>query len=105
MTERSRSPNNVKASDLGIGVAVIISTCGVFPFSINFTLCSTPKRCCSSIMTSPSLPNFIFSSRIACVPMIKSSSRTLEFFVFLEVEAVIISIFTFRPLKNFFNLS
>ncbi len=36
-----------------MGVAVITSTCGEAPLSISRLRCNTPKRCCSSTMTSP----------------------------------------------------
>ena len=54
-----------------MGVAVITSTSGAVsaPFFISFMRCSTPKRCCSSTMTRPSLWNSTFSSSSAWVPI------------------------------------
>ena len=38
--------------EVGIGVADIISICGLFPFAASFALCSTPNLCCSSATTN-----------------------------------------------------
>ena len=53
-------------ASVGIGVAVMTNTSGVTPFSIMWSRCITPKRCCSSIMTSPSLPELhvLFEQRV-----------------------------------------
>ena len=60
------------ASVRGIGVAVMISWCGMrpcfSPFCASFRRCCTPKRCCSSTMTSPRRANSIPSWKSACVP-------------------------------------
>ena len=50
----SRSPNCVRQSDRGIGVAVITSTCGAAPSCENAARWATPNLCCSSMTTSPS---------------------------------------------------
>ena len=47
-TVTSRSPYSVSASERGIGVAVMCSTCGVAP-PPSASRWSTPNRCCSSI--------------------------------------------------------
>ena len=65
----SRSPYKISASVLGIGVAVITNTSGFSPFAEITFLCLTPKRCCSSVTTSPKFLNTTFSSNIACVPI------------------------------------
>ena len=54
------------------GVAVMINWCGSLPpcapLSRNDRRWCTPKRCCSSTMTRPSLSNSIDSWNSACVP-------------------------------------
>ena len=51
----------------------MISWCGsqpaLRPFSANCRRCATPKRCCSSMMTSPSRANCTLSWNSAWVPM------------------------------------
>ena len=47
----------VSARERGIGVAVSNSTSGASPLFISAERCSTPKRCCSSITTSPRWAN------------------------------------------------
>ncbi len=71
MVETSRSAKCVIASVRGIGVAVMMSWCGVrpCPFSRNKSRCATPNRCCSSMMAKPSRLNTISSWNRACVPM------------------------------------
>ena len=73
MTETSRSAYAVIASVRGIGVAVMISWCGNLPprepLSRSVSRWCTPKRCCSSTMTSPSRAKAIDSWNSACVPM------------------------------------
>ena len=46
---------------LGIGVALITSTWGTAPRVVSASLWRTPKRCCSSVMTSASLWYSTFS--------------------------------------------
>ena len=68
--EISKSPNTVIATVLGIGVAVITNTCGgKFPFARSASRCSTPNRCCSSIITNPRSAKSTPSVRSACVPI------------------------------------
>jgi hypothetical protein len=62
-TLTSRSPYTVMAAVRGMGVAVITSTSGTAwpPSSAlarSAARCSTPKRCCSSMTTTPRLANF-----------------------------------------------
>ena len=52
ITDISKSPYKISASVRGIGVADIISICGLFPFAASFALCSTPNLCCSSATTN-----------------------------------------------------
>ena len=57
----------------GIGVAVRVNTStNVFIF-FNFSLSFTPKRCSSSITTSPRSLNLMFFLNIACVPITMST--------------------------------
>ena len=86
--DKSKSPQIVKASDLGIGVAVIESKCGIlslFSRQSSF-LCLTPNLCCSSIITRPKFLNstlgLLFLSFLtirACVPISTSISPFLHF--------------------------
>ena len=56
--EVSRSPNTVIATERGIGVAVITSTCGrTSALALSAARCSTPNRCCSSTTTRPRSAN------------------------------------------------
>ena len=71
-TETSRSPYTVSASVRGIGVAVITSTSGIRPFDRSVARCTTPKRCCSSMMASPSEWKFTVPCTSACVPTMRS---------------------------------
>ena len=52
----------------GMGVAVISSTSHAAPFAIRASRWSTPKRCSSSIITSPQLWHTTSSTSSACVP-------------------------------------
>ena len=75
MIDTSRSPNTVRASVRGIGVALIISKCGAngfLPFSIIALRCKTPKRCCSSITASWRSLYCTFFEKSACVPITRS---------------------------------
>src|SRR5882672_9224159 len=60
------------ASVRGMGVAVMISWCGSFPwpFCRSCRRCCTPKRCCSSMIASAREANFMLSWNSACVPTI-----------------------------------
>ena len=53
----------------GIGVALITRICGISPFCANSSLCRTPKRCCSSVITS---------ARFAYVGRERSLSKTVQ---------------------------
>ena len=74
ITEISRSPYIMIASVLGIGVALITSTLGGFPIVVSASLCFTPKRCCSSVITRPRSQYTTFSWISACVPITKLAS-------------------------------
>jgi len=69
----------VRARVRGMGVAVMINTWGLGALRWRMARCRTPKRCCSSTMTSPSFLKRISSSNRAWVPMareIRPSSRS-----------------------------
>src|SRR5205807_1682929 len=78
MTEMSRSAYAVMARVRGMGVAVMISWCGTrpsfCPFSESLRRCCTPKRCCSSTMTSARRANSMPSWKSACVPITTRTS-------------------------------
>ncbi len=58
----------------GMGVADIISWCGLLPFLRSASRCATPKRCCSSTMARPSRAKSTPSWISACVPTISCAS-------------------------------
>ena len=74
MTDTSRSPNSVSASVRGIGVAVMMSTCGASPVCLSANRWFTPKRCCSSMIASESFLKLTLSWISACVPTTRSIS-------------------------------
>ena len=71
------------ATVLGIGVAVMTSTCGRLSAALarSASRCSTPNRCCSSMTTRPRSANWTRSSSSAWVPItipaspVKTSDR------------------------------
>ncbi len=70
-SSRQKHPDRHTTSSpmYGIGVAVITSTWGGCIFFVQRRArCATPKRCCSSITTSPKEEKFTVSSMTACVP-------------------------------------
>ena len=74
MTLMSRTPDSAMWSVRGIGVAVSVSTSTSVRICLMRSLCFTPKRCSSSMTTSPrSLNCTSFCSR-RCVPMTTSTS-------------------------------
>ena len=70
--EVSRIPVSDISSVRGIGVALMASTSTLVRICLSFSLCSTPKRCSSSITTSPRSLNFTFSERMRWVPITTS---------------------------------
>ena len=74
MTDNSRSPSSAIPRVLGIGVAVRVSTSTSALSALNVSFCLTPKRCSSSMITSPNLLNLISGESNLCVPMIISAS-------------------------------
>ena len=73
INERSRFEKSVSARLLGIGVAVMLRRLGSFAFLIRELLCSTPKRCCSSMITYLRFLNVTSSVKRACVPIARST--------------------------------
>ena len=71
MTDTSKSPYKVMARVRGIGVAVITKIWGGMPLFFFHSLArwATPNRCCSSIITKPSLSKLTTSSIRAWVPI------------------------------------
>ena len=67
-TDTSRSPKSVRASERGIGVALITNRSGSSPLPSMRRRCPTPKRCCSSITSSPRRANSSDSWNSAWVP-------------------------------------
>ena len=62
------------SSVLGIGVADMESTSTLVFMSLSFSLCSTPKRCSSSMMISPRSLNFTPADSNLWVPITTSTS-------------------------------
>ena len=80
MTVMSRSPKTTMAAVRGMGVAVMTSRSGSCPvpsaprpLARRAARCSTPKRCCSSMTTTPREWNPTRSVRRAWVPMSRST--------------------------------
>ena len=80
ITVMSRSPKTTMAAVRGMGVAVMTSRSGSRPvpsaprpLSRRAARCSTPKRCCSSITTTPSEEKTTASVRSAWVPTSRST--------------------------------
>ena len=74
MMETSRSPYISSASVRGMGVADMTSRWGARPFWDSLERWPTPKRCCSSVMTSPRSLNSVVSESRAWVPTARSTS-------------------------------
>ena len=66
--DTSRSPKAASVRVRGIGVALMARTSGARPFMVSLRRSDTPKRCCSSITTSPRSWNATLSWNRACVP-------------------------------------
>ena len=73
MVLMSRAPVRAMCSVRGIGVAVSVNTSTVCRSILSFSLCSTPKRCSSSMITSPSSLNRTFFWMSLCVPTTMST--------------------------------
>ena len=62
-------PNSASASERGIGVAVSESASTAAPLASSLARCSTPKRCCSSMMARLQRAGATSSSSSAWVPI------------------------------------
>ena len=69
----SRMPVIAISSVRGMGVADMVSTSTCARNCLRNSLCSTPKRCSSSTMTSPSCLNFVADCNSRWVPMTMSA--------------------------------
>ena len=72
MTEKSRMPSSDIASVRGIGVAVSVSTSTSARSFFSCSFWRTPKRCSSSMMTSPRFLNLTSAWISLCVPITRS---------------------------------
>ena len=77
ITEKSRRPSSAMPSVRGIGVAVSVSTSTSARNAFSASFCRTPKRCSSSMITSPSRLNFTSPDKSLCVPMTISTEPSL----------------------------
>ena len=68
----SRMPNSDMCKVRGIGVAVIVSTSTVWRTALSRSFTSTPKRCSSSMITSPRLCITMSCCASRCVPITTS---------------------------------
>ena len=66
-------PVTAISSVRGMGVADSDSTSTLVRRALSVSLCSTPKRCSSSMMTRPRSLNLIFGFSSLCVPMTMST--------------------------------
>ena len=69
----SRMPSSDRCSVRGIGVAVSVSTSTVCRSRLSRSLCSTPKRCSSSMITRPRSLKCTSALTSRCVPMMMST--------------------------------
>ena len=74
----SRMPVTAISSVRGIGVADIASTSTEVRSALSCSLCSTPKRCSSSMTTSPRSLNRTSLDRMRWVPMTRSTEPVGE---------------------------
>ena len=75
----------------GMGVALMTRTWALSPLSASAPRCATPKRCCSSVTTRPSLANSTPSLMSAWVPTASCASP--------EARAASVSRFAFAPME------
>ena len=73
MVLMSRAPVSAMCSVRGIGVAVSVSTSTVCRSILSLSLCITPKRCSSSMITSPRSLKRTLGWTSLCVPMTTST--------------------------------
>ena len=106
----SRMPVTAISSVRGIGVADRLSTSTLVRSAFNVSLCSTPKRCSSSMMTSPRSLNLTFGPSSLCVPITTStepsSSPSMVSLISLVVWKRLIALTsTGNPSKRSVNVS
>ena len=77
--DRSRIPARDICSVRGIGVAVSVRTSRFVLRRLIFSLSATPKRCSSSMMSSPGFLNSTSFDKSRCVPMTISILPLLSF--------------------------
>ena len=108
--EVSRIPVSDISRVRGIGVALMASTSTLVRICLSFSLCSTPKRCSSSIMTRPRSLNTTLSERMRCVPITTSTAPDAISSVIWRVSFAFwkrdsTRIFTGNPEKRSLNVS
>ena len=74
----SRTPLIAICMVRGMGVAESVSTSTCSRMVLSCSLCCTPKRCSSSIITSPKLAGFTSDESKRCVPISTSTSPALN---------------------------
>ena len=89
-----------------MGVADMTRMCGLSPFAASVARCATPKRCCSSVTTSPSRLKSTSSWMSACVPTASctepsASAALTARFSAAVMEPVKRAVRTFVPAKKF----
>ena len=99
MVERSRMPLMAMFRVRGMGVADRVSMSTPMKFSLSFSLCLTPKRCSSSMITRPRSWNFTSLDSSRWVPTTISTlpdcrPRRVSFCCFAVRKRDIISTFT-----------
>ena len=73
MVDISLIPATPISSVRGIGVADMPSTSTSVRSRLRYSLCSTPNRCSSSMITRPSRENLVSGESSLCVPMTTST--------------------------------
>src|ERR1039458_8759913 len=73
ITDKSRRPNNDMCSVRGMGVALMATASTPLQISLSRSLCLTPKRCSSSMMTSPRSFHSTSFEKSRCVPTTRST--------------------------------
>ena len=73
MVDISLIPATPISSVRGIGVADMPSTSTSVRSRLRYSLCSTPNRCSSSMMTRPRRANLVSGESSLCVPMTTST--------------------------------
>ncbi len=103
-------PVTAISRERGIGVADIARTSTFVLSFFSWSLCSTPNRCSSSMMTRPTSLNWMLWDRIRCVPMTMStvpSARPaiVSFDSFSDWNRLSARRWTGKPAKRSWNVS